>query len=326
MRAVLPYDPNHPSPEPRLGTLPDPAAARDEVLLLVRATALNRADLLQMRGLYPPPAGESEVPGLECAGEVIAVGAGVHGWSVGDRVMALLAGGGHGELATAPACQLMPIPPNLSFEEAAALPEAALTSWTNLVAEGGLEDSKSVLITGAASGVGTFAVQLAQALGAEVVVAGRSLERLERLRALGAGHCVLLADGMPEAVRAATRGWGADLALDLVGGHWLEPTLASLADRGCLVLVGFTDGARAEIDLAEILRRRLSIRGSVLRSRSRAEKRELVSAFRAFADERIADGSLMPVIDHVAPFDCIADAYTRMAEGGRFGKIVIHVA
>jgi NADPH:quinone reductase-like Zn-dependent oxidoreductase len=219
----------------------------------------------------------------------------------------------------------MPIPPCLSYVEAAALPEAALTSWTNLVIEGHLEDGKSVLITGAASGIGTFAVQLAHGLGAEVVVAGRSLERLERLRPLGAQHCVVLAEGMPDAVRMATEQRGADLAMDLVGGRWLPTTLASLADRGRLVLVGLMDGGKVEIDLADVLRRRLTIRGSVLRGRTRTEKRELVTGFRAFADERLADGSLKPVVDHVAPFERIVDAYGHMAEGGQFGKIVIEI-
>lgn len=325
MRAVLPYDPQEPSSQPCLGTLPDPTAGRDEVLIRVRATALNRADLLQLRGLYPPPPGESDVPGLECAGDVLAVGAGVHGWTVGDRVMALLAGGGHGELVACPAGQLMPIPPRLSYAEAAALPEAALTAWTNLVVEGRLEDGKSVLITGATSGIGTFAVQLAHRLGAEVVVAGRSLERLERLRALGAGHCVVLAEGMPDAVRNATEGRGADLAMDLVGGRWLPSTLASLADRGRLILVGLMAGSSVELDLGEVLRRRLTVRGSVLRGRTRSEKRELVAGFRDFADARLADGSLVPVVDHVAPFDRIADAYQHMAQGGQLGKIVIEL-
>ncbi len=323
MRAVLPYDPRQPASTPRIGELPDPVVGRDEVLIQVRATALNRADLLQLRGLYPPPPGESEVPGLECAGDVVAVGSSVEGWSVGDRVMALLAGGGQAERVACPAGQLMPIPPQLSYTDGAALPEAALTAWTNLVVEGHLENGKSVLITGATSGIGTFAVQLARCCGAEVVAAGRSLERLDLLRTLGATHCVVLADGMPEAVRNATEGRGADVAMDLVGGRWLPATLASLADGGRLILVGLMAGRRAELDLGEVLRRRLTLRGSVLRSRSRHEKRELVAGFRAFADERLADGSLMPVVDHVAPFDRIAAAYQHMADGSQLGKIVI---
>lgn len=325
MRAVLPFDTANPQAGPRLGELPRPVPAAGEVLVRVRATALNRADLLQMRGLYPPPVGESEIPGLECAGEIVALGAGVRSWSVGERVMALLAGGGHAEWVAVPKGQLMPVPADLSFEQAAALPEAALTAWTNLVTEGRIEAGESVLITGAASGVGTFTVQLARALGAEVIVCGRSLERLERLRPLGASRCIVLADGMADAVRAALGGRGADLAIDLVGGRWLEPVLASLANRGRLVLVGVLAGRRAEIDLGEVLRRRLSIKGSVLRGRSRKEKRELVTAFRAFAAEPLARGELQPVIDHVAAFEQIADAYEAMASGGHFGKIVLRL-
>jgi putative PIG3 family NAD(P)H quinone oxidoreductase len=306
-----------------LQELPDPEPGAGEVLIRVRATALNRADLMQLRGLYPPPPGESEVPGLECSGEIGALGVGADGWQVGDRVMALLAGGGHGEQVAAPVGQLMPIPEGFSFVDAAALPEVALTAWTNLVAEGRLEAGQTVLITAAASGVGTFAVQLARELGARVLVAGRNLERLERLRPLGADACLELGDGLADAARQATGGAGVDLVIDLAGGAGVAERLRALCPRGRLILVGLLAGARAEIDLADVLRRRLRFVGSVLRARSRAEKAELVAGFHAFAEERLADGRLRPVVDRVMPFAEIGNAYRQLEQGGVLGKIVL---
>ena len=299
------------------------------MLVRVRATALNRADLLQIRGLYPPPPGESPVPGLECAGEVAALGPGVDGWQVGDRVMALLAGGGQAEKVAVPTGQLMPIPNGLDFEQAAALPEVALTAWTNLVVEGrlhpGTRPRRSVLITAAASGVGTFAVQLAREIGARVLVAGRDLERLERLRPLGAEACIPLDASLPKAVRAITDGAGVDLVIDLVGGPNLSDRLKALKNRGRLVLVGILAGGAAEIDLADVLRRRLRITGSVLRARSREEKARLVADFSAFAAKRLADGRLRPVVHDVRPFERIADAYAQMEQGGVLGKLVLTI-
>jgi len=323
MRAVLPAAPG--TEGPRLGDWPEPVAAEGEVLLEVRATALNRADLLQMRGRYDPPAGESPVPGLEAAGTVAAVGSGVEGWRVGDRAMALLAGGGQAERVAVPAGQLLPIPDGLGFLEAAAVPEAAITSWVNLVEEGGLVAGEHLLLTGATSGVGTFAIQLARALGARVLACGRDRERLRQLEPLGVDATLLLDDELPRRVREATGGAGADLALDLVGGAGLPLALASLAPRGRCVLVGLVAGRRAELDLGLLLTRRLRLVGSVLRSRSRQEKARLVAAFAVHGLERLADGRLAPVVAGVYPFDRIADAYADLAAGGRVGKLVVEL-
>jgi putative PIG3 family NAD(P)H quinone oxidoreductase len=310
-------------PEPRLVEIPEPGFAASEVLVAVRAAGLNRADLLQLRGRYPPPPGESAVPGLEMAGVVEAVGSEVTGWAPGDRVMALVAGGGMGEKAAVPAGQLLPVPERLSFEEAAAVPEAALTAWTNLVAEGRLASGETVLISGANGGIGTFAVQLARELGGRVLAAGRSRERLEPLRELGIDDLLIDGPGLAEAVRERTDGRGADLALDLVGGASFGERLAALRRRGRMVLVGVLAGARAEIDLADVLRRRLRIRGSVLRARSREEKAELVAAFGAFAGERLADGRLRPLVARTFPFSDVAGAYRAVTEGGTVGKVVV---
>jgi len=321
VRALPPSPPGVVTP-PRLSEQPDPVARTGEVLLAVRSSALNRADLLQIRGLYPPPPGESEIPGLEAAGEVLDVGAGVEGWRAGDRVAALLAGGGHAERVAVPAGQLLPLPDSWSFEEGAALPEAAITAWTNLVVEGKLQTGETVLVSGATSGVGYVAVQLARHLGAEVVAAGRDLDRLTVLRDLGAS--VVLLGELPQALAGVGRE-GVDLVMDLVGGEALPRLLACLRPRGRLVLVGLMAGRRAEIDLAAMLRDRLEIRGSVLRPRSRGEKSDLVAAFRRFAEPLLVRRQLLPRIDRVFPFERISEAYDHLANGRPLGKVVLRV-
>ena len=325
MRAVLPTSSSSSSSStgPVVGEIERPVPAVHEVLVRVRATALNRADLMQLRGLYPPPPGASPVPGLECSGVVESVGQGVTGWQPGDRVMALLAGGGQAEYVAVPQGQLMPIPEHFDFVQAAALPEVALTAWTNLVAEGRLEAGQSVLITAAASGVGSFAVQLARELGLRVLVAGRSVERLERLRELGAEACLELGESLPDAVRQATDGEGVDVIMDLVGGAHLGRRLKALKSQGRLVLVGILAGMKTELDLADVLKRRLQVVGSVLRARSVDEKTALVEAFWNFAESRLADGRLRPVVHNVRPFGEIADAYAEMKSGGVLGKLIL---
>lgn len=306
--------------------LADPTPGPADLLLEVRASALNQADLLQMRGLYPPPSGVTEVPGLECSGEVIGLGSEVRGFSLGDRVMALLSGGGHATRVAVPANQAMALPAGWSFIEGAALPEVALTSWTNLVYEGRLARGQTVLITAAASGVGTFAVQLARFRGARVLVAGRSVERLERLRSLGADACFELGNEMAARVMEVTEGRGVDLVLELVGGATLEGSLATLRERGCLVLVGLLGGARAEIDLGTVLRRRLVLRGSVLRGRTASEKAGLVASFQKEVGAALARRELEAVIDRVIPFREVDRAYQELASGGVFGKIVVEMS
>ena len=325
MRAVLPAAAAGDG-APRVGDWPDPVAGAGELLIAVAGAGINWADLLQLRGLYPPPAGASPIPGLECSGTVAAVGAGVEGWHRGDRVMALLAGGGHAELVAAPAGQVMPLPANLSFDEGGGVPEAGVTAWTNLVAEGGLQPGEVVLVTGASGGMGTMIVQVARALGARPIAAGRDPEALAELRALGAEAAVLLDDELPERVRRATGGAGADLALDLVGGDHFPLALAALRAGGRLVLVGLLAGARAEVDLGLVLRRRLRIVGSVLRPRRPAEKSNLVEGFATFALPRLADGTLRPLLRQTFPLERAAEAYAALARGGVRGKIVLSIS
>ncbi|HET9225035.1 MAG TPA: NAD(P)H-quinone oxidoreductase [Thermoanaerobaculia bacterium] len=323
MRAVLPNtDPR--SPSPRIGDLPDPVPGPGEVLVAVEAAGINHADLLQLRGQYPPPPGEPEVPGLECAGRVIGEGSSL--WVPGARIMALLGGGGHATRIAVPSGQLMPLPDNLSFAEGGAIPEAALTAWTNLVAEGGLQAGETVLISGASGGMGSFAVQLARELGARVLASGRDRDRLELLRAYGVEEICMAGPHLAHQVREATNGRGVDLVLDFVGGSELPGHVASLRSRGRLVLVGLLAGNKAEVDLGLVLSRRLKIVGSLLRPRSRAEKALLVSDFNAFALPRLKDGRLRPVVDRVVPFEKAADAYRALERGRVFGKVVLSMS
>jgi putative PIG3 family NAD(P)H quinone oxidoreductase len=335
VRAVRPARPALPpagsegGSDPKAGVelteLADPAPAAGEVLIAVRAAALNRADLLQVRSAYAPPPGESAVPGLEAAGRIVALGPGAGGFRIGDPVTALLAGGGHAELVAAPVGQTMPKPPAWSWEQAAAFPEGALTAWTNLVVEGGLSAGETVLVSGATGGMGLAMVQVAVELGARVIAAARDPARLERLRPLGASETLALDDGLPAAVLRATAGRGADLAIDLVGGAHLPRLLAALADRGRLVLVGLLAGREAPVDLGLILRRRLRVVGSLLRPRPREEKARLVADFLAFAAPALAAGRLVPVLDRVFDFERIAEAYRHLERGRPFGKVAVRL-
>jgi putative PIG3 family NAD(P)H quinone oxidoreductase len=322
MRALR-YEADRKAPRLWIDEVAPPALHPGEVRIDVAASAINRADLLQVRGLYPAPAGESEIPGLECAGTIVELGEGVSRWKCGDRVMALLAGGGHAEQVVAPVGQLLRLPKSLELEEGAAIPEVAITAWTNLVREGEMEPGEAVLITAAASGVGTFAVQLAFELGARVFVAGRKRDRLEELRRFGADLCLPLGEEMPRAIHRANGGEGVDLVIDLVGGEGFRHALASLRNGGRLVLVGILGGGNARVDLGEILRRRLVIRGSVLRSRSRQEKADLVDGFCQVAWSRLRDGRLRAVVDRVLPFEALPEAYRVLGEEEVLGKVVV---
>ncbi len=322
MRAVLPFRPGS-AGEIAVGEVPVAAPGPGEVRIRVAAAGLNRADLLQMRGFYPPPPGASSIPGLECSGFVEELGEAVEGVHVGDRVMALLAGGGQAEQVVVPRGQILPVPSNLTIEEAAAIPEAALTSWTNLVVEGGLVSGETVLVTGATSGIGTFAVQMIRELGGVVVAAARSIDRLQRLRDFGVEHLIALDGDYPRRVREASGGRGVDLVLDLVAGEWLAPTLDSMAEGGRLVLVGLTAGREAKIDLTSVLKRRLRIIGSVLRARPPAEKADLIRGFAAFGLLRLADGRLRPVVDRRFELEEAAAAYACLEHQRPLGKIVL---
>jgi tumor protein p53-inducible protein 3 len=323
MKAILFDQPGGPEVL-RYGDAPDPQPGPDELLVRVRATACNRADLLQRRGAYPPPPGASPILGLELAGEVVQPAG---SWHAGDRVMAVVSGGGYAELAVVPAGMAMPIPMGLSFEQAAAIPEAFLTAYLNLFTLGGLAAGERVLIHAGASGVGTAAIQLARAAGARVFTTAGSNEKLARCRELGADEAInYRRESFLERVRAATDGQGVELILDFVGAPYWRDNLAALAVGGRLMLIGFLGGSRGDLDLGPILAKRLTVRGTTLRRTPLPEKIALTQAFVAFAMPRFASGELRPVVDSVYPLREAAAAHQAMEQNRNTGKIVLSVA
>lgn len=323
MKAIL-FD--HPGPPEvlRYGEAPDPQPGIDELLVRVRATAVNRADLLQRRGGYPPPAGASPILGLELAGEVVS-GAGA--WRPGDRVMAVVTGGGYAELAAVPAGMAIRIPDRLSFEEAAAIPEAFLTAYLNLFTLGRLESGETVLIHAGASGVGTAAIQLARAAGARVIVTAGSEQKLALCRELGAEVAInYKQESFPDRVHEATAGQGANLVLDFVGAPYWEGNMAALARGGRLMIIGFLGGSRGQLDLGPILAKSLTVAGTTLRRTPLPQKIALAQAFAAFALPRFESGELRPVIDSVYPLEQAAEAHRAMEANRNAGKIVLRVS
>ena len=307
--------------------LPDPVPSRGEVLVRVRAAALNRADLLQRRGLYPPPPGtRADVPGMELAGEVAAVGEGVRSFEPGDRVMAITAGEAQAELCLVHERMLLSIPDGLSFEEAGALPEAGVTSHDALFTLGGLRPGASVLIHACGSGVATVALQLARAAGAAVIGTSRTAAKLERARALGVDHGLLLDGGQPrfaEEVKKLTGGIGVPLVLEFVGGLYLAEDLSALATGGRIVVIGTMGGAKVDLELGLLMRARASVVGTVLRPRPLEEK---IAATRAFGRDvlpLVAAGKVKPVVDAVFPFAAAREAHERLERNESFGKIVL---
>jgi putative PIG3 family NAD(P)H quinone oxidoreductase len=285
-----------------LGDAPSPVLGAGEVRLAVRACAVNRADLLQRQGLYPPPPGASAILGLECAGEVAEVGSAVSGWRKGDRAMALLAGGGYAEEVVVDAGSLMPVPAVLSWEQAAALPEVYLTVFLTVFQLGGLDTGGAVLVHGGGSGIGTACTQLAKLAGAVVVATAGSDEKCRRCRELGADAAVNYREGdFVAAARDATAGQGVDVVLDSIGAPYLERNLEALRVGGRLVLIGLMGGAKAEINLGALLARRLQVIGSTLRARPVGEKAALVEAFLDRFGSALEKGQLVPVVDRVLP-------------------------
>lgn len=316
MKAILVPTPG--GPEALVyGEAPDPEPGSGEVMVRVKATAVNRADLMQAAGLYPPPEGESEILGLEAAGEVEATG---------ERVFFLLAGGGYAERVAVPLGLLMPIPPSLSFEEAAAIPEAWLTAYLNLFTEGGLSGGRTVMIHAAASGVGTAAVQLARARSAGVIATTRSDRKTETLRNLGANLVVDLSkEDLVARVEEDLGKESVHLILDPVGGSLLDANLRLLARKGTLILIATMGGATAQIDLRKVLAKRLRIMGSTLRSRPLDEKVHLTSNFSREILPGFASGKYRPIVDTVMPLSKAAEAHTRMAANENVGKLVLTV-
>ncbi len=326
MRAIV-FD--HPGDESvlHLGDVPPPTLGPDQLRIRVRATAVNRADLMQRQGLYPPPPGASAILGLECAGEVVEVGANVTGWTRGDRVMALLPGGGYAEEAIVDAGSAIPVPTALSDIEAGAFPEVFLTAFLNIFLLGAPPPDGSVLVHGGGSGVGTAAITLCREAGLRVIVTAGSDEKCRRCRDHGADVAINYRDGdFAAAVRESTSGHGVDVVLDSIGGRYLSSNLSVLAVGGTLVIIGLIGGARGEIDLAALLMKRLRVIGSTLRGRPVAEKASIVRAFDARFGGALQAGRLRPVVDRILPLANAAEAHRIVQSSVHFGKVALQVA
>jgi len=304
---------------------PNLAPGPAEILIDVKATAINRADLMQRKGLYPPPPGAPQTMGLECAGVVAAVGRDVTHHQVGDRVCALLAGGGYAEQAVVDQGSALKMPENLSFEQAAAIPEVFATAWLNLFIEAGLQPGERVVLHAGASGVGTAAIQLCRAFGSESFVTAGAADKIEACLKLGAkGGQNRREGGFIDALRAL---WpqGADVILDPVGASYLAENLEALTLNGRLVLIGLMGGSRSEIDLAKLMMKRLRVVGSTLRARPLEEKASIMAELGQYVWPKISQGEIVPIIQQVFPIQSASEAHELVASDGTIGKVVLKV-
>lgn len=302
--------------------IPDPAPG--EVRIRVASAGVNRADIMQRKGFYDPPPGSSAYPGLEVSGTVDALGEGVEGWSLGDGVCALLVGGGYAEQVCVPESQVLPVPAGVALEDAAALPEVVCTVWSNVFMTANLLPGQTLLVHGGSSGIGTMAIQLAREVGARVAVTAGSSAKLEACRALGAEVLVNYREqDFVEEVRAATGGAGADVILDNMGAKYLARNIDALAVNGRLVVIGLQGGARAEIDLNALLRKRAAVIATSLRARPPTEKAAIVAAVREHVWPLVEAGRVRPVVHSRHPLADAAAAHREMEESAHIGKILL---
>jgi putative PIG3 family NAD(P)H quinone oxidoreductase len=301
--------------------VPDPVAGDGEVVVDVTAAGVNRADVSQRQGFYPPPPGAPAYPGLECAGVISAVGPGVTGHHVGERVAALLAGGGYAERVAVPAGQLLPVPAGLSIQEAAALPEVSCTVWSNVVDRDRLRKGETLLVHGGGSGIGTFAVQFGKALGATVVTTARAAKH-DRLRALGAD---LVIDYTTDDFVAATRDFagGADVVLDIVGAKYLARNIEVLAPNGRITVIGMQGGRTAELDLGLLMSKRGSVSSTSLRARPTDDKARIVSGVRREVWPLVEAGAIKPIVHTTMPLAEAASAHDLLESSDHLGKILL---
>jgi putative PIG3 family NAD(P)H quinone oxidoreductase len=309
------------------GEVPDPVCGPGEVVLDVAATAVNRADLLQRQGFYPPPPGASEILGLECSGVVSEVGDGVAGWSVGDEVCALLSGGGYAERVAVPAGQLLPRPAGVELVTAAALPEVTCTVWSNVFLLAGLRRGESVLVHGGSSGIGTMAIQLAARAGARVFTTAGSDAKLDFCRELGAEVLInYREEDFAERVAEETDGAGVDVVLDIMGAKYLAPNVRSLATGGRLVSIGMQGGTKAELDLGLLMRKRAAVHATTLRSRPATGpggKAGIVAAVRHDVWPDVERGVIRPIVDRRLPMSRAADAHRVVEASEHIGKVLL---
>ncbi|MEU6893116.1 NAD(P)H-quinone oxidoreductase [Streptomyces sp. NPDC046557] len=305
---------------------PDPVAGQGEVLVEVAASAVNRADVLQRQGFYDPPPGASRHPGLECSGRIVAVGQGVSGWSVGDEVCALLAGGGYAERVAIPAGQLLPVPAGVDLVTAAALPEVVTTVWSNVFMVAGLRPGETLLVHGGSSGIGTMAIQLGKAVGARVAVTAGGKEKLARCAELGADILIDYREqDFVEEIRAATDGAGADVILDIVGAKYLARNLDALAVNGRLAVIGLQGGVKAELNLGVLMAKRAAVTATSLRSRPLEEKAAIVAAVREHVWPLVSTGRVRPVVHATYPMAQAAEAHRVMESSAHVGKLLLTV-
>jgi len=288
------------------------------------AAGVNRPDVAQRSGSYPPPPGASDLPGLEVAGEVVAVGSGVTRHKLGDKVMSLVAGGGYAQYCIAQDAQAMTVPPSLSMIEAAAIPETLMTVWHNVFERGALKAGETLLIHGGSSGIGTMAIQLAKAFGAKVIVTVGSKEKADACLKLGADRAVnYKADDFVAEAKNATDGVGANVILDMVGGDYIERNYDAAAVEGRVVQIAFLGGPKANVNFAKLMMKRLHHTGSTLRPRSNADKAAMVAAIEAKVMPLLRDGRIKPLIDSTFPLEMAAEAHRRMETSEHIGKIVL---
>jgi NADPH2:quinone reductase len=306
---------------------PVPAPGAGEILIKVAAAGVNRPDVMQRKGLYPPPPGASDIPGLEIAGTVAALGPQATRWKVGDRVMALVSGGGYAEYCVAHESHVLAIPDGLTFAEAAAIPETFLTVWHNTFERGGLKSGETLLIHGGTSGIGTVAIQLAKAFGARVITTAGSPEKCEAARKLGADVAVnYKTEDFVKATKDATGGKGAEVIVDMVGGDYIERNYEAAAVDGRIVQIAFQGSPKATVDFRRLMLKRLHHTGSTLRARSVPDKAAITAAVAEKAMPLVAAGKVRPVMDSSFPLADAAKAHARMETSAHIGKIVLVVS
>jgi putative PIG3 family NAD(P)H quinone oxidoreductase len=308
-------------------TRPVPVPGPGEILVKVKAAGVNRPDVAQRSGSYPPPPGASDLPGLEIAGEVVALGEGATRHKLGDKVMSLVAGGGYAQYAIAQDAQAMAVPSALTMEEAGAIPETLMTVWHNVFERGALEPGETLLIHGGSSGIGTMAIQLAKAFGAKVIVTVGSQDKAEACLKLGADRAInYKTEDFVEAVKTATNGAGANVILDMVGGDYIDRNYEAAAVEGRIVQIAFLSGTpKATANFAKLMVKRLHHTGSTLRPRSSADKAKMVAAIEAKVMPLLREGRIKPLMDSTFPLEKAADAHRRMETSAHIGKIVLVV-